>query len=135
MDLGPNPTLPKMDLDPHIRSVKVWLEVYTLGETSRLLKQEWIDHTLADSSLHSFKANFKAFIFLDADLVVTAEGLRSRGSGFTSSHLYILYLCIRRFSFANRLNNIIETLGDNWLNLSEELMKAVIMASIPAKCI
>lgn len=45
---------------------------------------------------------------------------------------------IGRFSFANRLNNIIETLGDNWLDLSEELMKktvkAVILTSIPAKC-
>ena len=45
---------------------------------------------------------------------------------------------IKQVSFANRVNNIIETLGDNWLDLSEELkkktLKAVILTSIPAQC-
>ena len=45
---------------------------------------------------------------------------------------------IGKFSFANRLNNIIEMLGDNWLDLNLEMvkktLKIVIKNNIPAKC-
>jgi hypothetical protein len=45
---------------------------------------------------------------------------------------------IGKFSFANQMNNIIEILGDNWLDLNLEMMKKtlkiVIKNNIPAKC-
>ena len=45
---------------------------------------------------------------------------------------------IGKFSFANRLNNITEMLGDNWLDLYVGIMKKtlkfLIKNNIPAKC-
>ncbi len=46
---------------------------------------------------------------------------------------------IGRFSFENRLNNVLCVLGDNWLDLSQVSVKRMlndtILQNIPAKCV